>query len=191
MLDHRFHLGADVGLVQAGEGNGGLREPGLYAEPVIQQENAGEPLLMGIAGEQGAPVPLLPGQAAAELVGLVQQADQAFGLFIGHVVLIPLQAARHGGQGLLGHPAHVGLVQGSDGAVAQQDENQSGQQGQPEKLECPKTARGIDALFHGVTPRARSASRPYRVKMVRVVPSDSISARVWVRAWANSLWVFF
>ena len=191
MLDHRFHLGADVDLVLAGEGNGGLREPGLYAEPVIQQENAGEPLLMGIAGQKGAPVPLLPGQAAAELVGLVQQADQAFGLFIGHIVLIPLQTAGHGEQRLLGHPAHAGLVQGGDGAVAQQDENQSGQQGQPEKLGCPNAARGIDAFFHGVTPRARSASRPYRVKMARVVPSDSISARVWVRAWANSLWVSF
>ena len=134
---------------------------------------------MGIAGEQGAPVPLLPGQAAAELVGLVQQADQAFGLFIGHIVLIPLQTAGHGEQRLLGHPAHAGLVQGGDGAVAQQDENQSGQQGQPEKLGCPNAARGV-------TPRARSASRPYRVKMVRVVPSDSISARVWVRAWASS-----
>ena len=164
----------------------GLWKAGLHMDLAVQQDHAGEALLVDIVGQKSAPVRCFLGQTAAELVGLVQQADQAFGLFIGHIVLIPLQTAGHGRQRLLGHPAHAGLVQGGDGAVAQQDENQSGQQGRPEKLGCPKVVRGIDALFHGVTPRARSASRPYRVKMARVVPSASISARVWVRAWASS-----
>ena len=143
MLDHRFHLGADVGLVQAGEGNGGLWKAGLHMDLAVQQDHAGEALLVDIVGQKSAPVRCFLGQTAAELVGLVQQSDQAFGLFVGHVVLIPLQAARHGGQGLLGHPAHAGLIQGGDGAVAQQDQDQSGQQGQPEELRGQKAARGV------------------------------------------------